>query len=50
MKELIDRLNALELALNYNEAKGDDESVSQIHEEIYKVRQQIQERVKNIGV
>lgn len=49
IKELTDRLNSLDLALRYNEVKGDYDSVAEIHDEIYKVRQEIKSLIKSKG-
>ena len=44
VKELVDKLNSLELALEYNRAKGDEGSVSEINDKIYELRRELKSR------
>jgi hypothetical protein len=48
LKELLERKKSLELSLSYNQAKGDQESVEAVHDEIYKVNQRIEDKVKGM--
>lgn len=48
VKELVSRLNSLEVSLHYNEMKGHDEEVRILNDEVYMVRKEISSRVKEI--
>jgi hypothetical protein len=50
LDELRKKLNSLEISLQYNQVKGDDESIAEIHDEIYKTRQEMEVIYKKMGV
>lgn len=48
LRELAERKNRLEIAIDYNRARGDEDSVEEIHEEIYKINQKYRAIIKEI--